>query len=120
MVKHIADEVMVMYLGRPVEQGPAEHIFAHPQHPYSQALLSAAPEPGPASQSRRIHPEGDVPSPTAVPSGCSFRTRCPMAQPICAAGPPLREVAPGQGAACHFAAPNPIRNTANSAVETAA
>ena len=121
VVRHIAHRVAVMYLGRIVEEGPKELIFALPQHPYSQALLSAAPEPGPASQSRRIILQGDVPSPTAVPSGCSFRTRCPMAQPICAAERPLlREVAPGQRAACHFAAPNPIRNTANSAVETAA
>ncbi|MDP8920206.1 MAG: ABC transporter ATP-binding protein [Pseudomonadota bacterium] len=109
VVRHIASRVAVMYLGRIVEEGPKDQIFSAPQHPYSQALLSAAPEPGRARQSQRIILQGDVPSPTAVPSGCSFRTRCPLAQPICAEErPPIREVAPGQGAACHFARPNPI------------
>jgi peptide/nickel transport system ATP-binding protein/oligopeptide transport system ATP-binding protein len=109
VVRHIASRVAVMYLGRIVEEGPKDRIFATPHHPYSQALLSAAPEPGPGRRGRLIILQGDVPSPTAVPSGCSFRTRCPLAQPICAEErPPLREVAPGQKAACHFARPNPI------------
>ena len=100
---------MVMYLGRVVEIGPKHQIYEAPQHPYTQALLSAAPEPDPDVTSRRIILQGDVPSPSRVPSGCSFRTRCPLAQEICRLErPPLREVAPGQRAACHFAKPRPI------------
>ncbi|HEY2132522.1 MAG TPA: oligopeptide/dipeptide ABC transporter ATP-binding protein [Acetobacteraceae bacterium] len=109
IVRHIADRVAVMYLGRIVEEGPKARIFAAPQHPYTHALLSAAPEANLAKRNRRIILQGDVPSPSAVPSGCSFRTRCPLAQEICATErPPLRYVAPGQSAACHFATPNPI------------
>ena len=110
IVRHIADRVAVMVLGRIVEQGPKAQIFATPQHPYTQALLSAAPEPTLTKRNRRIILAGDVPSPSAPPSGCGFRTRCPLAQPICAAErPALRSVAPNQSAACHFATPNPIR-----------
>ena len=109
VVRHIADRVAVMYLGRIAEMGPKKQIYAAPQHPYTQALLSAAPEPDPERKTKRIILEGDVPSPTNVPPGCSFHTRCPIAQAICGAErPPLREVAPGQLAACHFARPNPI------------
>jgi peptide/nickel transport system ATP-binding protein/oligopeptide transport system ATP-binding protein len=109
VVRHIAHRVMVMYLGRIVETGPRDAIYAAPQHPYTQALLSAAPEPDPDARSRRIILGGDVPSPSRIPSGCSFHTRCPLAQEICRRErPPLREVGPGQDAACHFAAPNPI------------
>ncbi|GAU86252.1 ABC transporter ATP-binding protein [Bosea sp. BIWAKO-01] len=111
VVRHIADRVMVMYLGRVVEIGHKEQIYSAPQHPYTQALLSAAPEPDPDFKARRIILEGDVPSPTRVPSGCSFHTRCPLVQDICKAErPALRDVAPGQSAACHFARPNPITN----------
>jgi peptide/nickel transport system ATP-binding protein/oligopeptide transport system ATP-binding protein len=109
VVRHIADRVMVMYLGRIVEIGPKRQIYSAPQHPYTQALLSAAPEPDPDRRVKRIILEGDVPSPTRLPGGCTFHTRCPLVQPICKTQrPELREVAPGQNAACHFAAPNPI------------
>ena len=109
VVRHIADRVMVMYLGRIVEMGRKQQIYSAPQHPYTQALLSAAPQPDPDIKGKRIILEGDVPSPTRVPSGCSFHTRCPLAQDLCRIErPALRDVAPGQSAACHFAKPNPI------------
>jgi peptide/nickel transport system ATP-binding protein/oligopeptide transport system ATP-binding protein len=109
VVRHIADRIVVMYLGRIVEIGEKAQIYGAPQHPYTQALLSAAPDPDPDAPRRRIVLEGDVPSPTAIPSGCSFHPRCPIAQEICSRErPPLAEVAPGQMAACHFARPFPI------------
>ena len=111
VVRHIANRVAVMYLGRLVELGDKADVYGAPQHPYTQALLSAAPQPDPDLKVQRIILTGDVPSPTKVPSGCAFRTRCPIAQDICARErPPLREVAPGQQAACHFARPFPIGN----------
>jgi peptide/nickel transport system ATP-binding protein/oligopeptide transport system ATP-binding protein len=109
VVRHIADRVAVMYLGRIVEIGPKRAVYDAPQHPYTQALLSAAPEPEVDTASTRIILEGDVPSPSDVPPGCSFHTRCPIVQDVCRRErPPLSEVTPGQFAACHFARPNPI------------
>jgi len=109
VVRHIADRVAVMYLGRILEIGDKRRIYAAPQHPYTQALLSAVPQPDPDAQRARIVLEGDVPSPTRIPPGCSFHTRCPLARDVCRTDrPALRDVAPGQQAACHFAAPNPI------------
>jgi oligopeptide/dipeptide ABC transporter ATP-binding protein len=111
VVRHIADRVAVMYLGRIVEIGPKQAIYRAPHHPYTQALLSAAPEPDPDRRSRRIILGGDVPAPTEARTGCAFASRCPIVQPICRTEPPpLDPVAgmPDHFAACHFAKPNPI------------
>ena len=83
VVRHVADEVMVMYLGRVVEQGPREAIFGNPQHPYTQALLSATPTVDPALRRQRIILQGELPSPINPPSGCAFHTRCPIVMDRC-------------------------------------
>jgi oligopeptide/dipeptide ABC transporter ATP-binding protein len=109
VVRHIADRVAVMYLGRIVELGAKNRVYDHPSHPYTQALLSAVPEPDPDASKKRIILSGDVPSPTDIPKGCSFHTRCPIAASICTSErPPLAATIPGHYAACHFAKPNPI------------
>jgi oligopeptide/dipeptide ABC transporter ATP-binding protein len=109
VVRHIADRVAVMYLGRIIELGTKEQIYSAPHHPYTEALLSAAPRIDPDARSGRIILTGDVPSPSNVPSGCAFRTRCPLATELCKRErPPLTEVEPGRSVACHFAAPFPI------------
>ncbi|SEQ49275.1 peptide/nickel transport system ATP-binding protein [Devosia sp. YR412] len=105
VVRHISDEVMVMYLGRVIEQGATEDVFDCPSHPYTRALLAAIPQIGGKSDTEGMIAKGDLPNPMNPPSGCTFRTRCPMAQPLCAEKePPLVDHGhPGHEAACHFA-----------------
>jgi len=101
VVRHISDRIAVMYLGNIVEVGPAELIYSAPLHPYSRALLSALPRPDPdAPKDRRIQLSGDVPSPTNKPSGCAFRTRCPIAKLTCADAVPPLEEKEGRWVAC--------------------
>ncbi|MGH3489999.1 MAG: ABC transporter ATP-binding protein [Actinopolymorphaceae bacterium] len=103
-VEYLADDVAVMYLGQLVEHGPSAAIFATPRHPYTQALLSAAPVPDPGRQRSRTRVvlSGDIPSAVDPPSGCRFHTRCPVAVPRCSAEtPPLLQVA-GRRVACHL------------------
>ncbi|WP_425474914.1 ABC transporter ATP-binding protein [Nocardioides cheoyonin] len=106
VVRHFCPEVAVMYLGKIVEIGDRESIYSHAQHPYTQVLLSAVPDVKQAAvggRRERIQIEGDVPSPINPPSGCRFRTRCPLAQEICAkVEPPLMQTGPRHKVACHF------------------
>jgi dipeptide transport system ATP-binding protein len=102
VVRHIAHEVLVMYLGHVMEQGPKEKIFARPLHPYTQALLASTPGVGPRSV-QRIVLKGELPSPLNPPSGCVFSSRCPYAVDRCRAERPLPRLVDERIVACHFA-----------------
>ncbi len=107
VVRHVADRIAVMYLGRIVELSDRDELYAAPKHPYTKALLSAVPIPDPLVERKRqrIILSGDLPSPINIPSGCRFHTRCPMAQSICREIDPVFEAKEGREhyAACHFA-----------------
>ncbi len=118
MVRHIADRVAVMYLGQIAELAPRDPLYETPLHPYTQALLSAVPEPDPREETRRtrILLKGDVPSPSNPPRGCNFCTRCPQVMDICSREEPeFREVQPGRYVACHL-----YNETTTTAGQTAA
>ena len=104
VVENISRRVMVMYLGKAVELGVAKEVIQSPQHPYTQALISAVPQMDPDSRRARIVLAGEPPSPINPPSGCPFHPRCPLAKERCRVeAPTLREVTPGHFASCHFA-----------------
>jgi oligopeptide/dipeptide ABC transporter ATP-binding protein len=101
VMEHLSDRIAVVYLGKIMEIGPTNEIVHRPKHPYTEALLSAVPDPDPALRRKRIVLQGDVPNPVNPPSGCVFRTRCPYALPTCAEiVPPLRGVGAGHATAC--------------------
>ncbi len=109
VIRHICDRVAVMYLGRIVEFSDTESLFSRPAHPYTQALLSAIPEPDPKRRRKRIVLQGDVPSPEHPPAGCAFHPRCPRAVALCAERAPVLRTVPGEPtahtASCHLVAP---------------
>jgi peptide/nickel transport system ATP-binding protein len=105
VVRHVSDRVMVMYLGKVMEEAPRDELFSRPLHPYTHGLLSSVlvPEAESGAQRQRVLLQGDLPSPQNPPSGCVFRTRCPKAQAVCAAEVPLLKTEhPGHKVACHF------------------
>jgi peptide/nickel transport system ATP-binding protein len=104
VVRHMSDRLAVMYLGQIMETGPSDAVFRDPRHPYTRALLSAVPKMTTVKRQRAAVTQGEIPSPLNIPSGCRFRTRCPMAQPVCETVPPEVTVGSSHVARCHFAA----------------
>ncbi|WP_226628269.1 ABC transporter ATP-binding protein [Alloyangia pacifica] len=102
LVRHVTDQMAIMYLGRFVEQGPTEQVFAHPRHPYTKALLAANPEPDPEARQERVALSGEVPNPVNRPSGCDFHPRCPWARGACAAREPGWTEEDDRGHRCLF------------------
>ena len=108
VVRHLSQRMLVMYLGKIVEAGPAKTVCDQPKHPYTQALISAVPVVDPDSKRARIILSGDVPSPIHPPAGCPFHPRCPVAEPRCKIEvPQLRSLGNGHSVACHLAVPSP-------------
>jgi peptide/nickel transport system ATP-binding protein len=108
VVRYISDRVMVMYLGKVVEIGPVDHLYRDPQHPYTQALLSAMPSMDPRRRTLKAPLTGDPPNPISPPSGCRFRTRCPFAEAVCETASPALLAPPGEelrAVACHMHVP---------------
>ncbi len=103
VVRRLSHRVAVMYLGRIVEEGPPDEVYARPRHPYTQALLSAIPEPDPRRRLAPLALHGDVPSPTDIPPGCRFHPRCPLAQPRCRVTDPPQRLIGASRVACHEA-----------------
>ncbi len=118
VVEFLSDRVGVMYLGRLVELAPARELFAAPGHPYTVGLMAAIPSIDPAVRTATAAVRGELPSPIHPPSGCVFRTRCPLAQAICATPPPQVQLRPGHWAACHFA--TDVNATARARADPAA
>lgn len=113
VVQHVSDRVAVMYLGRVVEEGAAEAVLGAPQHPYTQALISAVPEIDAAHRRERVLLAGDPPNPENIPSGCAFHPRCPIARDICQTAPPPFRRSKASSAWCHF-----VGEQGNGAVTT--
>ena len=104
VVEQVSDRIVVMYLGKVTEVADSEQLYRQPKHPYTKALISVVPIPDPTMRRERTVLKGDIPSPINPPSGCHFRTRCPIATDYCAeVEPELREIDKGQWAACHYA-----------------
>ena len=107
VVRHVSDRVAIMYLGRFVELGNTVDVFRRPAHPYTLGLLSAIPEPDPSRRRTKFTLTGEVPSLQLRPTGCEFRSRCPFAQPRCAAEAPIwRKFSSGHWGSCHFPFPS--------------
>ncbi|AWB47700.1 peptide ABC transporter ATP-binding protein [Gemmobacter aquarius] len=107
LVRHVADRIVVLYLGRVVEEGPTAQVFAAPAHPYTASLIASEPRPDPRRRRADLAIKGEVPSILRRPSGCEFHTRCPLVQDICrSTAPALLPTTTGRLARCHFADPN--------------